>query len=387
MQISVMRERYPGETRVALTPANVSTLIDLGCKVFIETGAGDAAGFSNNSYRKAGGEILETRTQLLDKGDIILCVDGAHDEALSDLRNGHICIGMLDPLSHSDRFRRLAERGITSLALELVPRISRAQSMDALSSIATLAGYKAVLMAANQAPRIFPMMMTAAGTLNPARVFIMGAGVAGLQAAATAKRLGAVVEAYDVRPAAHDQILSVGAKPIELDLDTSSSEGNGGYASEQGDDFLRRQREQMSDVLAQQDVVVTTAAIPGAKAPVLITEEMVKSMKHGAIIVDLAAERGGNCELSQPGETVTAYGVTIIGPSNIAATLPHHASQMYGRNMENLLRHLLDEEGNLRLDFEDEILDETVITHEGKVHALRIQERLSPVPTHEEETA
>lgn len=387
MRLSVMRERYPGETRVALTPANISTLTGLGCEVFVETGAGDAAGFSNDSYREAGADILETRAQLLDRGEIILCVDGAHEEALADLHEGHICIGMLDPLNRPDRFLGLAERGITSLALELVPRISRAQSMDALSSIATLAGYKAVLLAASQAPRIFPMMMTAAGTLNPSRVFIMGAGVAGLQAAATAKRLGGVVEAYDVRPAARDQILSVGAKPIDLDLDTSSSEGQGGYASEQGDDFLQRQREQMSGILARQDVVVTTAAIPGAKAPVLITEEMVKGMKNGAIIVDLAAERGGNCELSQPGETLMAYGVTIIGPSNIAATLPHHASQMYGRNMENLLRHLLDDEGKLTLDFEDEILDETVVTHAGQVHALRIRERLSPAPAREEETA
>lgn len=387
MRLSVMRERYPGESRVALTPANVATLTGLGCEVFVETGAGDAAGFANDAYREAGAEILETRAQLLDQSEIVLCVDGAHEEALADLRDGHICIGMLDPWNKTERFLGLAKRNITSLALELVPRISRAQSMDALSSIATLAGYKAVLLAASQAPRIFPMMMTAAGTLNPSRVFIMGAGVAGLQAAATAKRLGAVVEAYDVRPAARDQILSVGAKPIELELDTSSSEGQGGYASEQDDDFLRRQREQMADVLAQQDVVVTTAAIPGAKAPILITEEMVKRMKPGAVIVDLAAERGGNCELTQAGETLEAYGVTIIGPTNIAASLPHHASQMYGRNMENLLRHLLDEEGKLALDFEDEILDETVVTHGGEVRAARIRERLTPAPTREEETA
>ncbi|WP_346796007.1 Re/Si-specific NAD(P)(+) transhydrogenase subunit alpha [Halomonas sp. Bachu 37] len=387
MKLSVMRETHPGETRVALTPANISTLTGLGCAVYVETGAGDAAGFPDASYRDAGAEILTARAQLLEKGEIILCVDAAHDAALADLREGHICIGMMDPLSDADRFLELAERGITSVALELVPRISRAQSMDALSSIATLAGYKAVLLAACQAPRIFPMMMTAAGTLNPSRVFIMGAGVAGLQAAATAKRLGAIVEAYDVRPAARDQILSVGAKPVELDLDTSSSEGQGGYASEQDDDFLQRQREQMTQVLAQQDVVVTTAAIPGAKAPVLITEEMVKGMKPGAVIVDLAAERGGNCELSRPGETVTAYGVSIIGPRNIVASMPHHASQMYGRNVENLLRHLLDDEGKLTLDFEDEIVDETVVTHAGEVRAARIRERLSMEPTREEETA
>lgn len=387
MRLSVMRERHPGEARVALTPANVSALISLGCQIFVETGAGDAASFSNNSYREAGAEILETRTQLLEKGEIILCVDASHEEALADLDTGHICIGLMDPLSHADRFSDLAKRGITTLSLELVPRISRAQSMDALSSIATLAGYKAVLMAAAQAPRIFPMMMTAAGTLSPSRVFIMGAGVAGLQAAATAKRLGAVVEAYDVRTAAREQILSVGAKPIELDLDTSSAEGQGGYASKQDDDFLNRQREQMSAVLAEQDVVITTAAIPGAKAPVLITEEMVKNMKPGAVIVDLAAERGGNCELSRAGETINAYGVTILGPINIVATLPNHASQMYGRNIENLLRHLLDEEGHLKLDFEDEILDETVITHQGEVRAARIRERLSHSVQPKEEMA
>jgi len=389
MRLSVMRERHPGELRVALTPANVSNLANMGCEIFVETGAGEAAGFPDASYRDSGAEILDTREQLLEQGEIILCVEASRADALADLKAGHICIGMMDPLSHPERFQALAEKEIISLALELVPRISRAQSMDALSSIATLAGYKAVLLAAAQAPRIFPMMMTAAGTLNPSRVFIMGAGVAGLQAAATAKRLGAVVEAYDVRSAAREQILSVGAKPIELDLDTSSSEGQGGYASEQDNDFLQRQRDQLAAVLAQQDVVITTAAIPGAKAPVLITEAMVKGMKHGAVIVDLAAERGGNCELSRAGETVTAHGVTIIGPANIAATLPHHASQMYGRNMEHLLRHLLDEKGKLALDFEDEILDETVITHAGVVRATRIRERLplAPLPTPEEEMA
>lgn len=389
MQLSVMRERHPGELRVALTPANVSNLTGMGCDVFVEAAAGDAAGFSDASYRDAGAEILDTRAQMLEKGEIILCVNGAREEAMADLKADHLCIGLLDPLSGPERFLDLAARDITTLALELVPRISRAQSMDALSSIATLAGYKAVLLAAAQAPRIFPMMMTAAGTLNPSRVFIMGAGVAGLQAAATAKRLGAVVEAYDVRSAAREQILSVGAKPVELELDTSSSEGKGGYASELDDDFLRRQREQMTAVLARQDVVITTAAIPGAKAPVLITEEMVKEMKPGAIIVDLAAERGGNCELSRPGETLTAHGVTVIGPSNIAATLPHHASQMYGRNMENLLRHLLTDEGKLALDFEDEIFDETVITHAKAVRAARIRERLptEPEAAHAEEMA
>ncbi|MFG6178594.1 Re/Si-specific NAD(P)(+) transhydrogenase subunit alpha [Halomonas sp. THAF12] len=387
MRISIMRERSPGEARVALTPANVSTLAGLGCQVFVETGAGDAAGFSNAAYREAGAEILETRAQLLERGEIVLCVDASREDSLADLSDGQVGIGLMDPLGHCERFTALAERGITTLALELVPRISRAQSMDALSSIATLAGYKAVLLAAAQAPRLFPMMMTAAGTLNPSRVFIMGAGVAGLQAAATAKRLGAVVEAYDVRPAAREQILSVGAKPVELDLDTSAAEGQGGYASEQDDAFLARQREQMGAVLAQQDVVITTAAIPGATAPVLITEDMVKGMKPGAVIVDLAAERGGNCALTRAGETLQAYGVTILGPANIAATLPHHASQMYGRNLENLLRLLLDDDGRLRLDFEDEIVAETVVTHAGEIRAARIRDRLAPAPAAREEIA
>lgn len=377
MKISVMRERHPSGGRVALTPTNVSALKKLGCQIFVESGAGDASSFSNNSYEEAGAEILATRAQLLAQGEIILCVDASGEEALDDLKAGHIFIGLMDPLGNPDRFIDLARRDITALSLEMVPRISRAQSMDALSSIATLAGYKAVLMAAAHAPRIFPMMMTAAGTLSPSRVFIMGAGVAGLQAAATAKRLGAVVEAYDIRPAAREQILSVGAKPIELDLDTSAAEGQGGYASQQNDDFLKRQREQMTAVLAQQDVVITTAAIPGAKAPVLITEDMVKAMKPGSVIVDLAAERGGNCELSEAGETMIAHGVTILGPVDIASTIPNHASQMHGRNIESLLQHLLDDEGRLTMDFEDEILDQTVITHQGEVRAARIIERLS----------
>jgi NAD(P) transhydrogenase subunit alpha len=248
----------------------------------------------------------------------------------------------------------------------MVPRISRAQSIDVLSSMATLAGYRAVLLGAEAAPRILPMLMTAAGTLQPARVLIMGVGVAGLQACATAKRLGAVVEAYDVRPAAREQIISVGATPVELDLPTESSEGAGGYAKKQSEEFLRMQREQMTEVVARQDIIITTAAIPGAKSPILVTEDMLKAMKAGSVLVDLAAERGGNCESTQMGKTVVAHGVTIVGPENLASDVAFHASQMYGNNIQTLLELIL-EEGQINLDFEDEIVAGTVIAHAGEV--------------------
>jgi NAD(P) transhydrogenase subunit alpha len=274
---------------------------------------------------------------------------------------------MMDPLAAPQAAQAVAEKGASAIALELVPRISRAQSMDVLSSMATLSGYKAVLMGASAAQRIFPMLMTAAGTLQPARILIMGVGVAGLQACATAKRLGGIVEAYDVRPAAREQIISVGAKPIELDLDTDESEGAGGYAKEQGEDFLRRQRELLTAVVAEQDIIITTAAIPGAKSPILVTEDMVKAMKPGSVIVDLAAERGGNCDLTEQGKTVIAHGVTILGPENVPSELAYHASQMYGKNMQTLLELILDDQGNLNLDFNDEIIAGTVVAHNGEV--------------------
>lgn len=276
-------------------------------------------------------------------------------------------IGMMDPLASPQAAQAVAATGASAIALELVPRISRAQGMDVLSSMATLAGYKAVLIGASVSPRIFPMLMTAAGTLQPARVLIMGVGVAGLQACATAKRLGAIVEAYDVRPAAREQIISVGAKPVELDLDTGESEGVGGYAKEQGEDFLRRQRELMTAVVAQQDIIITTAAIPGAKSPILVTEDMVVAMKPGAVIVDLAAERGGNCDLTEMGKIIVAHDVTIVGPENVPSDLAYHASQMYGNNIQTLLELILDENGELNLDFSDEIVAGTLVAHEGEV--------------------
>ncbi|OMH39391.1 Re/Si-specific NAD(P)(+) transhydrogenase subunit alpha [Motiliproteus sp. MSK22-1] len=383
MIIGIPKEILQGERRVAMTPANVDALTHRGCSVLVQAGAGEEADFSDALYRQAGAEILHDRDELYARSEIITQVNVYQPQSDAEhchLRPGQVVIGMMDPLGNPQQARKLAEKQITSIAMELIPRISRAQSMDVLSSMATIAGYKSVIMAASASARIYPMMMTAAGNLDPARVFIMGAGVAGLQAAATAKRMGAVVEAYDVRPAAREQILSVGAKPVALDLEAEATEGKGGYAKAQGEDFLRRQREQMAAVLAAQDIVITTAAIPGAKSPILITAEMVMKMKAGAVIVDLASERGGNCELTEHGETVVEHGVTIIGPENVPASVPHHASQMYGNNIENLLLHLLDENGLLNLDFTDEILEQTVMSHDGVVCQTRIRELLNMAP-------
>ena len=373
MIIGIPAEIKTAEKRVAMSPANVQSLTDKGVKVLFQTNAGDTAGYPDGLYTEAGATISADRAEIFAQADIILQVQsfGSNNENseadLASLRSGQLVIGMMDPLASPQAAQAVAEKGATAIALELVPRISRAQSMDVLSSMATLAGYKAVLMGASAAPRIFPMLMTAAGTLQPARVLIMGVGVAGLQACATAKRLGAVVEAYDVRPAAREQIISVGAKPVELDLDTGESEGAGGYAKAQGEDFLKRQRELMTAVVAEQDIIITTAAIPGAKSPILVTEDMVKAMKPGSVIVDLAAERGGNCDLTEEGKTVVAHGVTILGPQNVPSELAYHASQMYGKNMQTLLELIIDEEGNLNLDFNDEIVAGTVVAHQGEI--------------------
>jgi NAD(P) transhydrogenase subunit alpha len=373
VNVGIPSEIKAGEKRVAMSPANVQSLTDRGVTVRVQTGAGTAAGYPDADYAAVGATLTADRSEIFAKSDIILQVQsfGSNNENsgedLAMLRSGQLVIGMMDPLASPQAAQAVASTGATAIALEMVPRISRAQSMDVLSSMATLAGYKAVIMGASAAPRIFPMLMTAAGTLQPARVLIMGVGVAGLQACATAKRLGAVVEAYDVRPAAREQILSVGAKPVDLDLDTGESEGAGGYAKEQGEDFLRRQRELMTEVVAQQDIIITTAAVPGAKSPILVTEEMVKAMKPGAVIVDLAAERGGNCALTEQGKTVEAYGVTILGPENVPSEMAYHASQMLGKNMQTLLELILDDQGSLKLDFNDEIIAGTVVAHAGDV--------------------
>jgi NAD(P) transhydrogenase subunit alpha len=371
--IGIPSEIKTGERRVAMSPVNVKSLTDKGIKVLFQANAGDASGYPDAEYEQAGATITTDRAEIFAAADILLQVQsfGSNndnsDGDLASLRSGQVVIGMMDPLAMPSAAKAVAGTGATAIALELVPRISRAQSMDVLSSMATLAGYKAVLMGASASPRIFPMLMTAAGTLKPARVLIMGVGVAGLQACATAKRLGALVEAYDVRPAAREQIISVGAKPVELDLDTGESEGAGGYAKAQGEDFLRRQRELMTAVIAEQDIIITTAAIPGAKSPILVTEDMVKAMKPGSVIVDLAAERGGNCDLTQQGKTIIAHGVTIIGPENVPSELAYHATQMYGKNLQTLLELIIDGEGNLNLDFKDEIVAGTVVAHRGDV--------------------
>ena len=385
MIIGIPRELRPGESRVAMLPANVAVWAAKGIECLVEPGAGLPAGASDADYEAAGASLVD-RDTLFARADILLqvqapganTVNGADD--LPRLRTGQVLAGMMDPLGDPTVARTLADAGVTAIAMELVPRISRAQSMDVLSSMATLAGYKAVLLGAAAAPRIVPMLMTAAGTLQPMRVFVMGAGVAGLQACATAKRLGAVVEAYDVRPAARDQIISVGAKPVELALETEAAEGSGGYAREQSAEFIRRQQELMTEVLARQDLVITTAAVPGAKSPILITAAMVAAMKPGTVIVDLAAERGGNCELTELGQTIVAHGITIMGPENLAATIPTHGSQMYGKNMETLLFHLIDADGALQLDFSDEIVFETVIAHAGDVPHRSLRERLGLAP-------
>lgn len=379
MIIGITKEAQANEQRVAMVPKNAAVLIAKGCQVLVESDAGVKAGYTNEDYRTVGAEIVDCRQTLLTRAEVITQVNVSRtqtaDEA-NEFRANQWVIGLMDPLGEPEQAGFLAKQNITSLAMELIPRISRAQSMDALSSMATIAGYKAVLMAASICPRIYPMLMTAAGTLNPARIFIMGAGVAGLQAAATAKRLGGIVEAYDVRPAARDQIISVGAKAIELALDTGAAEGQGGYAKAQGEEFLSRQRELMSEVLAEQDVVITTAAIPGAKSPVLITADMVSRMKRGAVIIDLASERGGNCELTKHGQTIEAHGVTIVGPDNIAGSIPHHASQLYGKNIENLLLQLMTDSGEMVLDFEDEIVQGTLVSHQGTVYHPRLRSLL-----------
>ncbi|GAA5317487.1 MAG: NAD(P) transhydrogenase subunit alpha [Candidatus Pelagadaptatus aseana] len=391
MIIGIPKETCPGENRVGLIPQNVAALVKLGRDVIIETGAGDAAGHADAAYTEAGASVV-SRAEVFEKAEIVVQVQtpglnedtGAED--LNSIKSGQVLVGMMDPLANPEFAKTLADKQVTGVAMELIPRITRAQSMDVLSSNAMIAGYKAVLIAASELPSMFPMNMTAAGTLSPARAFIMGAGVAGLQACATAKRLGAVVEAYDVRPAAREQILSVGAKPVELNIEAEDTETSGGYAKEASADFIAKQQAAMADVLSQQDVVITTAAVPGKKSPILVTAEMVNKMKPGSVIVDLAAEKGGNCELTKLGEIVVVNGVKIVGPKNVPSTVASHASQMYGKNIENLLAHLIDEEGNLNLDYEDEIIRETVVSLNGDVPQPRMRDLLG-MPELPSETA
>jgi len=372
MIVGVVKESFPGETRVALVPAMLPQLERVGIEVLVESGAGSAAGFLDSEYENKGAAVVGSRDEIFKRADVLAQVRalGANPEAgradLEKLRQGQVVIGLAEPLTAEEANRAMASRGVTLFSMEMMPRITRAQSMDVLSSMATIAGYKAVLLAADALPKMFPMMMTAAGTVAPARVFVVGAGVAGLQAIATARKLGAVVEAYDVRPAVKEQVESLGGKFVELELETASSEDAGGYAKELGEDFYKKQREMMLKVVAGSDVVITTAAIPGKKAPILVTAEMVRGMKPGSVIIDLAAERGGNCELTRPGEATVEGGVTILGPTNLPASIPYHASQMYAKNITTFLLHLVDE-GALKIDRDDEITAGTLITEGGKV--------------------
>jgi NAD(P) transhydrogenase subunit alpha len=379
LTVGVPKERSSQERRVALVPADVRTLKKAGFEVLVESDAGRDAGFLDAQYLQQGARVAANRSELA-PADFIIHVRAAAADPQEpfavgeSLRENQILIALCDPLSDPRPIAALAERPVTTFALELLPRITRAQSMDVLSSMATVAGYKAVLLAANASPRMFPMMMTAAGTLTPAKVFVVGAGVAGLQAISTARRLGAIVYAYDVRPAAREQIQSVGGKPVDFGLE--SAEGQGGYARAMDQDFYKRQQAAMAKVIAESDVVITTAAVPGKRAPVLITTDMLAGMAPGSVVVDLAAERGGNCEATRAGETVEVGGVAILGPVNLPATVAHHASQMFSRNIAAFLVHL-KKSGLPTLDTQDEIVRDTLITRDGQVVNPQIRDRLA----------
>lgn len=382
MIIGVPKESYPGERRVALVPMVVPNLGKAGFEVVVEAGAGLEAGYPDALYIEKGAKILPDRRSVFANADIVvqvLCygsndVTGKADLPL--LRRGQVLIGFLRPLGSSDAVRQIAQTGVISFSVELMPRSTRAQSMDALSSMGTICGYKAVLLAADTLPRIFPMLTTAAGTITPARVLVIGAGVAGLQAIATARRLGAVVSAYDLRPAAKEQVQSLGGRFVELPIEAKDAQDARGYGTAQDESFYARQRELLGRVVAESDVVITTAVVPGKKAPVLVTEGMVKGMAPGSVIFDLAGERGGNCELTQSGKTLVVHGVTIIGRINIATEVPYHASQMYARNITAFLLHL-GKDGKLQLNLQDEITRETLLTRDGEVVNQRVREFFS----------
>ncbi|HXJ43647.1 MAG TPA: Re/Si-specific NAD(P)(+) transhydrogenase subunit alpha [Bryobacteraceae bacterium] len=379
--VGVPRETSAGERRVALTPKACEALAKAKLQVIVEHGAGLEAGFTDEEYAKRGvrmgsrAEVFATATVIAQARTPGANPDqGAEDMAL--LRSGQVLIGFGEPLTAMAENAALAAAGVTYFAMELIPRITRAQAMDALSSMASIAGYEAVLLAAVALPKIFPMMMTAAGTITPAKVLILGAGVAGLQAIATARRLGAVVSAYDLRSAVKEQIESLGAKFVVLDLDTGAAEGSGGYAKAMDEAFYKRQRELLTEVIREQDVVITTAAVPGRKAPILVTTAMAEAMAPGSVIVDIAAERGGNCELTRVGETVMHQGVSVIGPANLPSRAPNHSSQMYATNIVNLLK-LVTKDGELQINMEDEIVRESLVTHGGRIVHPRIAH---PVP-------
>ena len=372
MRVAVLKETRSAENRVALVPLGVKNLVKRGLTVTVQTGAGETSGVSDLMYREAGAEIAASAQETLEDAKLILVVNPPSSNELAHLSEGSILVGFLDPLSDPDLVSRLIELKVTGISMELVPRITRAQSMDALSSQATVAGYKAVLLAANHLPKFLPMFTTAAGTIRPAKALILGAGVAGLQAIATARRLGAVVEAFDVRPAVKEQVESLGASFLESEEEVTA-EGEGGYAKELTEDQHNKELELIGSALIDTDIVITTAQIPGRKAPILITEGMVKTMKYGSVIVDLAAESGGNCELSEAGETVLAHGVQILGPSNLPTTIPVHSSQMYSKNIVTLISEFLGEDGQLQLDFENDVVGPSTVTHGGEIQNERVK--------------
>ena len=374
MKVAIPKETASGERRVALVPDTAAKLISAGLQVSIQSGAGRSAYLTDQAYEAAGVTIAAGAAELLKDADAVLKVQPPDVDEVKLLKGGTVLISFLQPATQADIVRALAAQDVTAFSLELVPRISRAQSMDALSSQASASGYKAVLMAAGRLGKFFPMMMTAAGTVAPARVLVMGAGVAGLQAIATARRLGAVVSAYDVRPAVKEEVQSLGATFIELPLE--AQEGEGGYAREQSEDFLRKQRELIGEHVAKSDVVITTAAVPGRRAPLLVTAEMVRGMRPGSVIVDLAAESGGNVELTQAGEDVDVDGVVIMGTRNVPSTMPLHTSQLYARNVANLLLHLV-KDGAINLDFDDEITKGSCVTHGGEIVSERAKQLLA----------
>lgn len=382
MIIGVPKETYPGERRVALVPTVVTNLVKAGFGIVIEAGAGEQAGYPDSSYVDKGAKVLPERAAVFSEADIVvqvLCYGSNDITGKADLpllRRGQVLIGFLRPLGSQEVIQEIAGTGVTSFSVELVPRTTRAQSMDALSTMGTICGYKAVLIAAETLPRIFPMLTTAAGTITPARVFVIGAGVAGLQAIATARRLGAVTSAYDMRPAAKEQVQSLGGRFIELPIEAKDAQDARGYGRAQDETFYSRQRELLGRIVAESDVVITTAVVPGKKAPMLVTEEMVKSMAPGSVIFDLAAERGGNCELTKCGKTIVGHGVTIIGAINLASGVPYHASQMYARNLTAFLSHLV-RDGKLQINLEDEIIRETLLTQNGEIVNQRVREFFS----------
>jgi NAD(P) transhydrogenase subunit alpha len=379
MIVGVPRESFPGERRVALVPAAIASLTKAGLEVVIEAGAGVAAGYPDAEYVAKGAKILAGRGEVFRAADIILQVlcygsndlTGKADVPL--MRSGQVLIGFLRPLGNLQTVQDIASAGVTSFSVELMPRTTRAQSMDVLSSMGTIAGYKAAVLAAETLPRMFPMLTTAAGTITPARVFIIGAGVAGLQAIATARRLGAITSAYDMRPAAKEQVMSLGGRFVELPIEAKDAQDASGYGKAQDESFYMKQRELLKRVVTESDVVITAAVIPGKTSPVLVTAEMVQGMAPGSVIVDLASERGGNCELTKPGEIIVAHGVTIIGLINLANGVPYHASQMYARNVSTFLLHLI-KDGKLQINLEDEITRETLLTRGGEIVNRRVRQ-------------